>query len=100
MRALELDAIKIDRSFVTKMLDKPDESKIVKAIISLSRSLGLHTTAEGIETVEVLDRLAQFGCDTGQGDLFGTPESATLTTKALQEQQASGESDQTLRHTA
>jgi EAL domain-containing protein (putative c-di-GMP-specific phosphodiesterase class I) len=100
LRALELDAIKIDRSFVTKMLDKPDESKIVKAIVSLSRSLGLDTTAEGIETVEVLDQLAQFGCDTGQGDLFGVPESATLTTKALEEQAATGERDRTLRHTA
>ena len=100
LRALELDAIKIDRSFVTKMLDKPDESKIVKAIISLSRSLGLHTTAEGIETVEVLDRLAQFGCDTGQGDLFGMAESATLTTKGLEEQTAADKSDLALRHTA
>jgi diguanylate cyclase (GGDEF)-like protein len=100
LRALELDAIKIDRSFVTKMLDKPDESKIVKAIISLSRSLGLHTTAEGIETVEVLDRIAQFGCDTGQGDLFGMAESATLTTKGLEEQTAADKSDLALRHTA
>jgi EAL domain-containing protein (putative c-di-GMP-specific phosphodiesterase class I) len=82
------------------MLDKPDESKIVKAIISLSRSLGLHTTAEGIETVEVLDRLAQFGCDTGQGDLFGMAESATLTTKGLEEQTAADKSDLALRHTA
>jgi diguanylate cyclase (GGDEF)-like protein len=100
LRALELDAIKIDRSFVTRMLDNPDESKIVKAIVSLSRSLGLHTTAEGIETVEVLDQLAQFGCDTGQGDLFGAAESASLTTQALQEQAVADECDRTLRHTA
>jgi diguanylate cyclase (GGDEF)-like protein len=100
LRELELDAIKIDRSFVTKMLDKADESKIVKAIVSLSRSLGLQTTAEGIETAEVLERLAQLGCDTGQGDLFGRPANAALTTKALQEQTAEDESDLTQRQLA
>jgi diguanylate cyclase (GGDEF)-like protein len=100
LRALELDAIKIDRSFVTNMLDKPDESKIVKAIVSLSHSLGLHTTAEGIETVDVFERLAQLGCDTGQGDLFGMPVSAALTTKALQEQAAANLGDLAMRQLA
>jgi EAL domain-containing protein (putative c-di-GMP-specific phosphodiesterase class I) len=82
------------------MLDKADEGKIVKAIVNLSRSLRLHTTAEGIETAEVLERLAHFGCDAGQGDLFGMPVSAALTTKALREQMAVDEGDLTLRHTA
>ena len=100
LRELELDVIKIDRSFVTKMLDKADESKIVKAIVSLSRSLGPHTTAEGIETADVLERLAQLGCDTGQGNLFGMPVSAALTTKALQEQAAADEDDLAVRQLA
>ena len=100
MRELELDVIKIDRSFVTRMLDKADESKIVQAIVSLSRSLGLHTTAEGIETVDVLDRLAQLGCDTGQGDLFGMPVSTALTTKALQEQAVADKGDLPVRQLA
>ena len=100
LRELELDVIKIDRSFVTRMLDKADESKIVQAIVSLSRSLGLHTTAEGIETVDVLDRLAQLGCDTGQGDLFGMPVSAALTTKALQEQAVADKGDLAVRQLA
>ena len=50
LRELELDVIKIDRSFVTKMLERPEEARIVKAIVSLSHALGLQTTAEGIES--------------------------------------------------
>src|SRR6185437_14387353 len=71
LRELDLDIIKIDRSFVTKMLERPEEARIVKAIVSLSHALGLQTTAEGIETKDVLERLTQLRCDTGQGDLFG-----------------------------
>jgi diguanylate cyclase (GGDEF)-like protein len=74
LRELHLDTIKIDRSFVTDMLEKPEEAKLVEAIIGLGHVLGLKTTAEGIETQEVLDRLTELGCDAGQGFLFGRPE--------------------------
>jgi diguanylate cyclase (GGDEF)-like protein len=90
LRELDLDIIKIDRSFVTKMLDKPEEAKIVKAIVSLSHALGLHTTAEGIETTQVLERLAKLGCDTGQGDLFGVPMPAATAATAIAEHSATG----------
>ena len=69
LRELQLDTIKIDRSFVSQMLAKPEEARIVKAILSLSQALGLHTTAEGIENTQVLERLTKLGCDTGQGFL-------------------------------
>ncbi len=85
LRELDLDIIKIDRSFVTKMLDKPEEARIVKAIIGLSHALGLHTTAEGIESTQILDRLMTLGCDTGQGELFGVPAPATATAAAIRE---------------
>ncbi|HZP07855.1 putative bifunctional diguanylate cyclase/phosphodiesterase [Methyloceanibacter sp.] len=85
LRELDLDIIKIDRSFVTKMLDKPEEAKIVKAIVSLSHALGLHTTAEGVETTQILDRLVKLGCETGQGDLFGVPMPAATTATAIAE---------------
>lgn len=85
LRELDLDIIKIDRSFVLKMLDKPEEAKIVKAIVSLSHGLGLHTTAEGIETRQILERLKSLGCDTGQGALFGVPAPATATASAIRE---------------
>jgi diguanylate cyclase (GGDEF)-like protein len=79
LRELHLDTIKIDRSFVGHMLDKPEEEKIVQAMVSLGRSLGLRTTAEGIETEAELQRLMLLGCETGQGYLFGRPEPAADT---------------------
>ena len=86
LRELGLDTLKIDRSFTSQMLHKPEEARIVKAIVSLSQSLGLHTTAEGIENKEVLDRLMQLGCDTGQGSMFGEPEPAGTISAALRKE--------------
>jgi EAL domain-containing protein (putative c-di-GMP-specific phosphodiesterase class I) len=83
LRELSLDTLKIDRSFIMQMLDKPEEAKIVKAILGLGRSLGLQTTAEGIETREVLDKLISLGCETGQGFLFGRPEPAAAPAPAV-----------------
>jgi large subunit ribosomal protein L35 len=55
------------------MVLSDEDAKIVEAIVSLGHSFGLRTTAEGIETREVLDRLMQLGCETGQGFLFCRP---------------------------
>jgi len=73
LRELHFDTIKIDRSFVSHMLENPEEGKIVDAIVGLGRALGVQITAEGIETQEVLDKLMELGCETGQGFLFGKP---------------------------
>jgi diguanylate cyclase (GGDEF)-like protein len=86
LRELELDTIKIDRSFVGQMLDKPDEARMVKAMLSLSRALGLKTTAEGIESEAALELLMKLGCDAGQGYLFGRPEPAAVVTEALRKE--------------
>jgi EAL domain-containing protein (putative c-di-GMP-specific phosphodiesterase class I) len=56
------------------MLQNPEDAKLVEAIVGLGHALGLQTTAEGIETEEVLDRLTELGCEVGQGFLFGRPE--------------------------
>ena len=85
LRELELDSIKIDRSFIGHMLDKPEEARIVKAIVGLGHALGLKTTAEGIENEETLKLLVKLGCDSGQGYLFGRPEPAVAVTEALRE---------------
>lgn len=90
LRELELDTIKIDRAFVDQMLTKPEEARLVRAIVSLGRSLGLKTTAEGIETEEALALLIKLGCNTGQGFLFGRPEPAAVVTEALHEERAVG----------
>jgi EAL domain-containing protein (putative c-di-GMP-specific phosphodiesterase class I) len=74
LRQFKLDTIKIDRSFVTEMLLNPENAKLVEAIVSFGHALGLAATAEGIETVEVRDRLKELGCNTGQGFYYSEPQ--------------------------
>ncbi|HXG78407.1 MAG TPA: EAL domain-containing protein [Methyloceanibacter sp.] len=83
LRELDIDTLKIDRSFVGQMLTKPEEARIVKAMLSLGRALGLTTTAEGIENKEVLEHLMKLGCDAGQGYLFGKPQTAAVVAETL-----------------
>lgn len=73
LQRLPIDVLKIDRSFVTGMLDDPDKVAIVRAILSLAQALGMTTTAEGIESAELARTLAALGCTTGQGYLFSRP---------------------------
>lgn len=68
-----LDAIKIDRSFVLRMMTRPSTMAIVDAIITLGRALDLDIVAEGVETQAQLQALQAAGCKFVQGYLFGTP---------------------------
>jgi EAL domain-containing protein (putative c-di-GMP-specific phosphodiesterase class I) len=70
LRRLPVDKVKIDRSFVND-LDRSTGFALVRGIIDMTRSLGLASIAEGIETPEQAATLAAFGCDHGQGFLFG-----------------------------
>ena len=69
---------KIDRSFVTDMLDDAGHAAIVRAVIELGHNLGLRVVAEGVETTDVLDDLARSGCDVAQGYLFAHPMPVAL----------------------
>lgn len=82
LRELRFDKIKIDRSFIQSMMENDESEKIVEAIVSLAKSLGLPTVAEGIENPEVLQQLAAMGCEYGQGYYFGKAMSVGQT-KAL-----------------
>jgi len=73
LQRLPIDVLKIDRSFVTGMMVDPDSVAIVRAILSLAEALGMSTTAEGIETVELATTLATLGCASGQGFYFAKP---------------------------
>ena len=73
LRALPFDRIKIDKSFVTSILDNPESAAIVNAITRLGDSLGLPVTAEGIEDAGIEERLRQLGCHKGQGWHYGRP---------------------------
>lgn len=70
---MTFDKIKIDRSFVCTLRDRPESTKIVDAILGLSRSLGVDTVAEGVETEAEAQLLQKLGCKNGQGYLFGRP---------------------------
>ncbi len=73
LQRLPIDVLKIDRSFVTGMMVDPDSVAIVRAVLSLADALGMSTTAEGIETVELATTLATLGCTSGQGFYYAKP---------------------------
>ncbi|HUO44686.1 MAG TPA: EAL domain-containing protein [Burkholderiales bacterium] len=73
---LPVTGLKIDRSFISRMLLNDQNLKIVIAIIALADSLGLHVTAEGVETAAQWQRLQELECDAVQGYLLGRPFSA------------------------
>jgi diguanylate cyclase (GGDEF)-like protein/PAS domain S-box-containing protein len=76
LRSFPFDKIKIDRSFVRDLVERPDCVAIVRAISALGRSLNISTTAEGVETVEQLERLRMEGCTEVQGFLFSAARPA------------------------
>jgi diguanylate cyclase (GGDEF)-like protein len=71
LRRLPLDELKIDRSFVVGLATEGDA--IVRSTIDLAHNLGLKVVAEGVESVEIHDRLRDLGCDAGQGLFFSAP---------------------------
>lgn len=85
LRALPFDRIKIDKSFVSSILENAESAAIVNAITRLGDSLGLPVTAEGIEDAAIEERLRQLGCHKGQGWHFGKPASITQTRILLAE---------------
>ena len=70
---MPIDSLKIDRSFVNGMTEKPQNVEIVRAVHTLGRSLGKTIVAEGIETAEQLTMLRAMGVDVGQGYLLSRP---------------------------
>lgn len=85
LHRLPLDVLKIDRSFVRKMLDSQENAAIVRTILSLAQSLGLDVVAEGIELEAERDQLAAMGCQYGQGYWFSRPLDPEAATARLAE---------------
>lgn len=73
---LPIDALKIDRSFVVRMSDDPQDMTIITTIISLAHSLELHVVAEGVETNEQARLLRLMRCNQVQGYFFSKPQPA------------------------
>jgi diguanylate cyclase (GGDEF)-like protein len=76
LRDLPVDVLKIDRSFVTDMLEDPTATAIVQAVVDLGSSLGLDTVAEGVEDRATLSRLSAMGCAHAQGYVISRPLAA------------------------
>ncbi|MEP6695676.1 MAG: bifunctional diguanylate cyclase/phosphodiesterase [Pseudonocardiales bacterium] len=70
---IPVDEVKIDRSFVSRMLNSSRDDVVVRGTISLARGLGLRVVAEGVETKQEHKRLVELGCERGQGYYYGRP---------------------------
>jgi diguanylate cyclase (GGDEF)-like protein/PAS domain S-box-containing protein len=81
---LPVDVVKIDKSFVDRLCDGADGDTMVRAVIALSHSLGMHAIAEGVEQQHQADALTRLGCAMAQGYLYARPIPADTITAALQ----------------
>ncbi|WP_420121180.1 EAL domain-containing protein [Nakamurella sp.] len=84
LHILPIDRVKVDRSFVELLADG-NPAPLVAATISMAHSLGMQTTAEGIESADQLPLLRLYGCDDGQGYHFGRPMTASAATEVIRE---------------
>ena len=77
LKKMPLTELKIDRSFVMDIMNSENDATIVKATINLAHNLGLHVTAEGVESKEIMAKLKDYGCDVAQGYYLNKPLSVT-----------------------
>lgn len=77
LQRLPIGRLKIDQSFVRNLGASAESDGIVQAVIALAHGLNMSVVAEGVETPAQLERLRAFGCDFGQGYLFGRPRKAS-----------------------
>jgi diguanylate cyclase (GGDEF)-like protein len=80
-----INTLKIDRSFTSRMVDDAENLEIVRAIVSLARSIGLEIVAEGIETPQQITQLQTLGCGYGQGYWLSKPLDSQSATKLIAE---------------
>jgi diguanylate cyclase (GGDEF)-like protein len=73
LKRFPINILKIDRSFIRDIILDKDDTTIVKTILAMAHSLNLRVIAEGVETREQYDLLAELGCAEGQGYLFARP---------------------------
>jgi EAL domain-containing protein (putative c-di-GMP-specific phosphodiesterase class I) len=88
LRSFPFDKIKIDRSFVEDVTSRDDSLAIVRAVTGLGRSLGIATTAEGVETAAQLELLRREGCTQAQGYLFSRPRPVAEVMKLFAQRQS------------
>jgi diguanylate cyclase (GGDEF)-like protein/PAS domain S-box-containing protein len=83
-----IDTLKVDRSFVMRMVDNNENIEIVRTILMLAQNLGMDVVAEGVETKDQLALLRKLGCENGQGYYFSRPVSVGGAEKIISETNA------------
>jgi diguanylate cyclase (GGDEF)-like protein len=83
LRQFPVDALKIDRSFITGISSSREAAALMHTLIQLGKSLGLETLGEGIEEHAQLEQLKHEACDSGQGFLFARPLDVDTVTRFL-----------------
>ena len=76
IQQLPISVLKIDRSFVTDLITSEKDRKLVQSMVAMAHDLGYCVVAEGIETQEIYNLLASYGCDEGQGYYMAKPMAA------------------------
>jgi diguanylate cyclase (GGDEF)-like protein len=76
LKRLPVHTLKIDRSFVTNLIEDAADQRIVRSSIQLAHSFGMTVVAEGVETADVARELQAYGCEFAQGYYFGHPQTA------------------------
>ncbi len=80
-----MSEVKVDSSFVSRLLESPDDEVVVKSILDLAAALGIRSVAEGVESAEIADALLAMGCVAAQGWHFAKPMNAVSATAWLTE---------------
>jgi diguanylate cyclase (GGDEF)-like protein len=83
LRRFPVDTLKIDRSFITDLLNDRTSDAIVRSVIALARRLDIRVVAEGVEDQTTLTALETLGCDEAQGFLIAEPDDADRITRFL-----------------
>jgi EAL domain-containing protein (putative c-di-GMP-specific phosphodiesterase class I) len=73
LKALPVDVVKVDRSFVADLVRSTEDRAVVEAVLTLARRMGLTVVAEGVETADQDALLREMGCPVVQGYLYGRP---------------------------
>ncbi|MEF2279956.1 EAL domain-containing protein [Deinococcus sp. YIM 134068] len=73
LQSYPVDTLKIDRSFIDRMLESTESAELVRTIVAMAKNLGLRVVAEGIESPAQLEQLRTLRCDYGQGYLLSRP---------------------------
>ncbi|WP_006786501.1 EAL domain-containing protein [Thiorhodospira sibirica] len=83
LKRLPINKLKIDRSFISNMIEDEDDQQLVSTIINMAHNLRLSVLSEGVETQAQAELLKQMGCDFAQGYFYSKPQPAEYATARL-----------------